>query len=179
MLNPKNERPGHVECEAKDLATWGDLWIALVGVNGSKHSMSFHLLCQNERFHADVNNWRLTGNCLKLGILKTTCDLHALLFIYTPLNNCSQVPAAPCTFQERSCFYPQINTAPSLRHGDKERQKMCVFRTSVFPITHTSKIRNLFKVILPTLYHSWYSKGDRTMHLLAYKTNEYQINHKL
>ena len=21
MLNPKNERPGHVECEAKDLAT--------------------------------------------------------------------------------------------------------------------------------------------------------------
>ena len=29
MLNPKKETPGHLECEAKDLATWGDLWIAL------------------------------------------------------------------------------------------------------------------------------------------------------
>ena len=41
---------------------------------------------------------RLTGNCLKLGILKTTCDLHVLLFIYTPLNNCSQIPTAPCKY---------------------------------------------------------------------------------
>ena len=56
MLNHKNERAGHVECEEKDLATWGDLWIALVGVNGNKHSMPFHLLCQNERTHADINN---------------------------------------------------------------------------------------------------------------------------
>ena len=56
MPNPRNERPGHVECEAKGLATGGDLWIALVGVNGNKHSMSFHLLCQNERFHDDINN---------------------------------------------------------------------------------------------------------------------------
>ena len=39
---------------------------------------------------------RLTGNCLNLCILKTTCDLHVPLFIYAPLNNCSQIPAAPC-----------------------------------------------------------------------------------
>ena len=56
MLSPKNEGPGHAECEAKDLATRDDLWIVLVGVNSNKHGMSFHLLCQNERFHADINN---------------------------------------------------------------------------------------------------------------------------
>ena len=27
-----------------------------MGVNGNKHSVLFHLLCQNERFHADINN---------------------------------------------------------------------------------------------------------------------------
>ena len=27
-----------------------------MGVNGSKHRMSFRLLCENERFHDDVND---------------------------------------------------------------------------------------------------------------------------
>ena len=83
MLNPKNEGPGHAECEAKDLATWGDLWIALVGVNGSKHSMSFHLLCQNERLHADVNN-STDGKLSKIRYTEDHVRLaRAAFYLYT------------------------------------------------------------------------------------------------
>ena len=95
MLNPKNERPGHLECEAKDLATWDDLWLlwwAWMATSTACHFTS----CVKMNGSMLISITRLTGNCLKLGILKTTCDLHLLLFIYTSLNNCSQISAAPC-----------------------------------------------------------------------------------
>ena len=91
--------------KTKDLATFGvrrktwprenisgSLWWAWMATSMACHFTS----CVKMNCSMLISITRLTGNCLKLGILETTCDLHVLLFIYTPLNNCSQIPAAPC-----------------------------------------------------------------------------------
>ena len=45
-----------------------------MGVNGNKHGMSFHLLCQNELLHVDINN-STDGKLSKIGYTAVAADL--------------------------------------------------------------------------------------------------------